>query len=445
MNYNFFIGVDVSKKTLDFTNWREQDLYGSSRLGMWSPNINLANNNASTVWDTIGHKQYELTNHLGNVLATITDKRIPHSSDGTTVDYYNPETTTAQDYYAFGFQVPKRGYTLDKPYRYGFNGKENDNDVKVDFDGNEIPGAQQDYGMRIYDPRVGRFLSVDPLTPKYPELTPYQFASDNPIENIDLDGLEGVPAKRQPNGDLSMAQSSTYRKTVVAPRPKIGVAPAKIVMEQTIAMADRTGRGWIGPAKSYVLPNVAAVEQAHRDEVSDNVRGGVLGASLYLAGGDKWSYVGAVGDGVAMSFGGVQAPGVFPRPVEVPEPELTLTKPKGAANPNARAAIDLGNRVHYDQLNGGAGVGLPTELSLKYPNTTFRFSSRGASGVDVTYTGGIHPSDYPGSTWIPGNNFGDFKPATPGGTRSFNNDINSGKFPKNTQKLNYDPITGKLQ
>jgi RHS repeat-associated protein len=54
-------------------------------------------------------------------------------------------------------------------YRYGFNGKENDNDVKGE-------GNQQDYGMRIYDTRLGRFLSVDPLTRKYPYYSPYQFS-----------------------------------------------------------------------------------------------------------------------------------------------------------------------------------------------------------------------------------------------------------------------------
>ena len=68
-------------------------------------------------------------------------------------------------------------------FRYGFNGKEDDNEVKGN--GNEI-----DYGMRIYDPRVGRFLSVDPLQKKYPELTPYQYASNTPIQAVDLDGLE---------------------------------------------------------------------------------------------------------------------------------------------------------------------------------------------------------------------------------------------------------------
>jgi len=51
-------------------------------------------------------------------------------------------------------------------------------------------GAQQDYGMRVYDGRLGRFLSVDPITQKYPELTPYQFASNRPIEGVDIDGME---------------------------------------------------------------------------------------------------------------------------------------------------------------------------------------------------------------------------------------------------------------
>ncbi len=76
------------------------------------------------------------------------------------------------------------GRTYSSPkYRYGFNGKEKDDEVKGS-------GAQYDYGMRIYDPRIGRFLSLDPITLQYPELTPYQFASNTPIYAIDLDGLE---------------------------------------------------------------------------------------------------------------------------------------------------------------------------------------------------------------------------------------------------------------
>ncbi|MBV4358902.1 LamG-like jellyroll fold domain-containing protein [Pinibacter aurantiacus] len=75
------------------------------------------------------------------------------------------------------------GSIFGTAYRYGFNGKEKDNEVSGD-------GNQYDYGFRIYNPRVGRFLSVDPLQEKYPELTPYQFASNSPIQGVDLDGRE---------------------------------------------------------------------------------------------------------------------------------------------------------------------------------------------------------------------------------------------------------------
>jgi RHS repeat-associated protein len=78
--------------------------------------------------------------------------------------------------------VPSEG-----DYRYGFNGKEKDNEVQGD-------GNTYDYGFRIYNPRLGRFLSVDPLTASYPWYTPYQFAGNDPIRNIDIDGLEGGSA-----------------------------------------------------------------------------------------------------------------------------------------------------------------------------------------------------------------------------------------------------------
>ena len=47
-----------------------------------------------------------------------------------------------------------------------------------------------DYGIRVYDPRIGRFLSLDPLQKKYPWYTPYQFSGNTPIQAVDLDGRE---------------------------------------------------------------------------------------------------------------------------------------------------------------------------------------------------------------------------------------------------------------
>jgi hypothetical protein len=48
--------------------------------------------------------------------------------------------------------------------------------------------------MRIYDPRLGRFLSTDPLGKKFPCYTPYQYAGNKPIWCVDLDGLEDLPS-----------------------------------------------------------------------------------------------------------------------------------------------------------------------------------------------------------------------------------------------------------
>lgn len=73
---------------------------------------------------------------------------------------------------------------MPKGYRYGFNGKEKDPE------GMGGGGSTYDYGFRIYNPQIGKFLSVDPLTSSYPWYTPYQFAGNKPIVAIDLDGLE---------------------------------------------------------------------------------------------------------------------------------------------------------------------------------------------------------------------------------------------------------------
>jgi RHS repeat-associated protein len=133
----------------------------------------------------LGAKNYELNDQLGNVATVVSDNILP-VDEGTidgNADYYLPDLVSVNDYYPFGSPMNGRGYNPGS-YRYGFNGKENDKEALGTGHGT------QDYGFRIYNPSLGKFLSVDPLSPKYPELTPYQFASNTPIHAIDLDGLE---------------------------------------------------------------------------------------------------------------------------------------------------------------------------------------------------------------------------------------------------------------
>ncbi len=51
-------------------------------------------------------------------------------------------------------------------------------------------GLLYNFGFRIYDATIAKFLFEDPLTKSYPMLTTYQFASNSPSSAIDLDGLE---------------------------------------------------------------------------------------------------------------------------------------------------------------------------------------------------------------------------------------------------------------
>jgi len=84
------------------------------------------------------------------------------------------------DYYPYGMLIAERSWQAGG-YRYGYNGKENDNEVKGT--GNSI-----DYGARIYDPRVARFQSPDPLKDRLPGKSNYMYAGNNPIVYIDYQG-----------------------------------------------------------------------------------------------------------------------------------------------------------------------------------------------------------------------------------------------------------------
>jgi RHS repeat-associated protein len=78
-------------------------------------------------------------------------------------------------------------------YRYGFNGMEKDDEVK----GN---GNSLDFKNRIYDARLGKFLSTDVVGEAFPFWSPYHFAGNKPIWCIDLDGLQPVVRKANYGG-----------------------------------------------------------------------------------------------------------------------------------------------------------------------------------------------------------------------------------------------------
>ena len=116
------------------------------------------------------------------MLVTVSDKKIGHDAGNGTIDYYTADVVTANDYTPFGSLMTGRKYLqVNSKYRYGFNGQEKDNDMKGE-------GNSLDFGARVYDPRLGRFLSIDKFTGATPFYSPYNFAGNKPTIAIDHNG-----------------------------------------------------------------------------------------------------------------------------------------------------------------------------------------------------------------------------------------------------------------
>ncbi len=164
----------------------ELSLYGTSRIGITTKvsvatsSITLQSTYGSAKLSTFtrGEKKYEISNHLGNISATISDKKIQVSGGGTYVDYYTAETVMATDYYPFGMSMPGRKYDLpNSSYRYSVNGQEKETDLNEN-----ITSAL----FWEYDSRTGRRWNVDPEGKAW--LSVYSTFDNNPVINVDPKG-----------------------------------------------------------------------------------------------------------------------------------------------------------------------------------------------------------------------------------------------------------------
>ncbi len=108
---------------------------------------------------------YYLTDHLGSVRAVV--------DAGGNVKERN-------DYYLFGARQLKGDYPQLTVNREKFNGKESQTVGGLGF---------LDYGARMYDAALGKWMTFDPMAEKNYALTPYQYCDNNPIIRIDPDGM----------------------------------------------------------------------------------------------------------------------------------------------------------------------------------------------------------------------------------------------------------------
>ena len=147
--------------------------YGENSLNLERKTLNIADD--EKVFVRVEQKtgeneivRYQYDNHLGSACL-----ELDHAGQMISYEEYHPFGTTS---YRSG-----RSETEVSLKRYKYCGKERDEETGLYY-----------YGMRYYSAWICRFISTDPLQFKYPELTPFQYASNCPITMIDLDGAEGV-------------------------------------------------------------------------------------------------------------------------------------------------------------------------------------------------------------------------------------------------------------
>ncbi|TAG51137.1 MAG: hypothetical protein EAZ27_13870, partial [Cytophagales bacterium] len=183
------------------------------------------------------YKRYELKDHLGNVRVTVSDsKRVSFVSE-TLV--FSADIKTYTDYYAFGMEMVSRNWSEGDAYRQGYNGKENDKDFGE---------GVQDYGFRIYDNQIGKFLSVDPLDDEFPWNAVYAFAENDVIQCIDLEGAEKLDRKD------TKSQESLQRIKDLTPPTKTRKGSKDVLNSFVDTVHDRwfTCQSWENYGKSWV-------------------------------------------------------------------------------------------------------------------------------------------------------------------------------------------------
>ncbi len=293
-------------------------IYGSSRIGVDARQDTLVGSLIDPIptgYHTrlLGSKQYENSNHLGNVLVTISDIKIPHDYNANSVvDYYTADIISAQDYYPFGSIMPGRNWSNEE-YRFGFNGKERDDEI--DGAGNSL-----NFGARIYDSRLGRWMGLDPLYYFDHSKSPYSNSFNNPIIFKDEDGKWPIPVITGLIGGVGNALYGVIKGEDIGSVAKrfvsgavagflIGLAPAAVVsVVNGTAIGSATVASYatiVGPSGTVMTSLVGGVFGSGIENLIDQGIDVLTGAkdeidphqiSLNMATGMVEGIVGAIGD-----------------------------------------------------------------------------------------------------------------------------------------------------
>ena len=129
--------------------------------------------------------------------------------DDFVVKHSESAVIQSDDYYPFGLTFNGYQRVGNQSNRYLFNDKEWQDDLDLGW---------YDYGARMYDPAIARFMTIDPLADKFNFQSPYAYAVNNPIRFIDKNG-EGPEDKV----NLALRELGKSLGSIVSVNSKTGV------------------------------------------------------------------------------------------------------------------------------------------------------------------------------------------------------------------------------
>ncbi|MBD2705648.1 hypothetical protein IC229_33885 [Spirosoma sp. BT702] len=194
--YDYVAGLVYAGNQLEFIPTAEGRVLPP---GLASTTVVLGTSNTVVATNQFYRYEYHLKDHLGNlrVACRCGEKAVAQ----TPSDSYIPLVVQEQHYDPFGLDLSslstKPGLNAN---RFKYNGKE------------EQPGIGWiDYGARMYDPQVPRWLSVDPLSELDFHQSGYMYVSGNPINRIDLFGLTDTTYVVKPGTKSNILDAVTVR------------------------------------------------------------------------------------------------------------------------------------------------------------------------------------------------------------------------------------------